>query len=48
LVASGETLRVIAERLGTSTTMIDITYSHVPQTLQQTASDRLARVLHGT
>ena len=48
LVASGETFRVIAERLGTSTAMIDITYSHVPQTLLQTASDRLARALHGT
>jgi len=48
LVASGENFRVIAERLGTSTTMIDITYSHVPQKLQQTATDRLAQVLHGT
>jgi integrase len=48
LIASGEHIRVIAERLGTSTTMIDITYSHVPQKLQQTATDHLARMLHGT
>lgn len=47
LVASGENFRVIAERLGTSTTMIDITYSHVPQTLQHSASDRMAKLLHG-
>jgi integrase len=45
-VAAGVPFRVIAERLGTSTTMIDVTYSHVPQTLQRDASDRLSRLLY--
>jgi len=28
--------------------MTDDTYSHVPQKLQQTATDRMAKLLHGT
>jgi integrase len=48
LISAGEHVRVIAERLGTSMKMIDDTYSHVPQKLQQTATDRMAKLLHGT
>lgn len=47
-IACGENIRVIAEILGASVQMIDITYSHVPRKLQQTASDGIARMPYGT
>ncbi|MCM3905443.1 MAG: hypothetical protein ND866_27425 [Pyrinomonadaceae bacterium] len=47
-MANGENIRVVAEILGTSVTMIDITYSHVPRKLQQSATDRIAAILYGT
>lgn len=48
LIAEGVNIRVVAERLGTSVMMIDITYSHVPRKLQQSATDSLAKLLYGT
>jgi integrase len=47
-VANNENIRVIAEIAGTSVAMIDKTYSHVPRKLQQSATDRIAKILYGT
>jgi hypothetical protein len=43
-----ETFASIAEDMGTSIAMIDLTYSHVPRALQQSGADRLAGMLYGT
>jgi integrase len=48
MIANGVDLRVIAEIVGTSVALIDTTYSHVPRSLQQSASDRMANMLYGT
>ncbi|MEP6922434.1 MAG: site-specific integrase, partial [bacterium] len=47
-IISGDNLRVVAEDMGTSVAMIDITYSHVPRSLQTSAAERLAGLLYGT
>jgi integrase len=47
-IINGDNIRVIAEYMGTSIAMIDLTYSHVPRTLQRSAADRLAGMLYGT
>lgn len=47
-LANGENIRVVAEILGTSVTMVNLTYSHVPRKLQQSATDRIAAILYGT
>jgi len=47
-IINGDSLRVVAEDMGTSVAMIDITYSHVPRSLQTSAAERLAGLLYGT
>ncbi|MBA3513895.1 MAG: site-specific integrase [Pyrinomonadaceae bacterium] len=47
-IINGDNLRVVAEDMGTSVAMIDITYSHVPRALQTSAAERLAGMLYGT
>ncbi|MEP6820243.1 MAG: hypothetical protein ABJA18_11965 [bacterium] len=39
---------VIAADMGTSVAMISSTYGHVPRSVSQTSSDRLAQLLYGT
>jgi hypothetical protein len=48
LIGAAEHVRVIAERLGTSMKMFDDTYSHVPQKLQQAATDRMTKCCMAT
>jgi len=45
---NGDNVRVIAEEMGSSIAMIDLTYSHVPRKVEQAAADRLAGMLYGT
>ncbi len=47
-IINGDNVRVIAEDMGTSIAMIDLTYSHVPRKVEQAAADRLAGMLYGT
>jgi integrase len=48
LLAAGENPKVVAERLGhTSTQMVLDTYGHVLEGLQQSATEKLERLIYG-
>jgi len=43
---AGVDIMVVAKIVGTSIAMIDKTYGHIPQSLQRTATDRMATLLY--
>lgn len=47
-IVNGDNLLAIARDMGTSVSMIDLTYGHVARPLSKASSDRMAQLLYGT
>jgi integrase len=47
-IMNGDNLLAIARDMGTSVTMIDLTYGHIARPVSKASSDKLAQLLYGT
>jgi integrase len=47
-IMNNDNVFVIARDMGTSVSMVDSTYGHIPRRVSQASSDKLTQLLYGT